>query len=180
MTKSTLSAILLSLLSLTAVACGDAGNFEEDLEFVDENEDNQEALIAPFDNDSAADPAVDEFLSITGVREIEYTDVISAEAGDNQDFVQFELPNASNEDQRIEVGIDCEVLGDQAVSARVEMLNLDGNATTRIFGGPIDCNEGFFLVTINNTQKQLARIHVQGLPQEQTLIEYTLMVKPFR
>ncbi len=180
MTKSTLSALVLSLLSLMAVACGDTGNFEEELDVVDEVEEfDQEALIAPFDNDSAADPAVDEFLSITGNREIEYTDVISAEAGDTQDFVQFELPNGSNPDQRIEIGIDCEVLGDDNVTARVEVLNVGTQQPSRILAGPIDCNEGLFQVTVDNTQKQLARVYLQGLPQEQTLIEYTLMVYPF-
>ncbi len=57
----------------------------------DENLDEEivEELIAPFDNDSAANPAVDEFLSITNTREIVYTDQISAEDGDDEDFVQF-------------------------------------------------------------------------------------------
>jgi len=190
MTKHTLSAICLGLVSVFAVACGDAGaafededfNFEEpivDEEIVDEEVVDEEELIAPFDNDSAADPAVDQFLSITNVREVVYTDQISAEDGDTQDFVQFELPNASNPNQNIGIEIDCDVFGDQEVFARVELLNVDGNDTTRINGGPIDCNEGEFRVTVRNDQVQLARIHVQGVPQEQTLIEYTLVVAPF-
>jgi hypothetical protein len=179
------------------VACGDPGAFQGDNqldfedpivdEFVDEDvvdeenveDDILEELIAPFDNDSAANPAVDEFLSITNTREIVYTDQISAEDGDNEDFVQFKLPNNSNPNQRIDVEIDCDVFGDQTVFARVELLNVDGNDTTRINGGPIDCNEGPFQVTVRNDQVQLARIHVQGVPQEQTLIEYTLVVSPF-
>ncbi len=197
MTKYLLNAACLSLLSLMLVACGDPGAFQEDDELnfeepnVDELVDEEvvdeeivedevlEELIAPFDNDSAANPAVDEFLSITNTREIVYTDQISAEDGDNEDFVQFELPNNSNPNQRIEIGIDCDVFGDQAVFARVELLNVDGNDTTRVNGGPIDCNEGPFQVTVRNDQVQLARIHVQGVPQEQTLIEYTLVVAPF-
>jgi len=197
MTKYLLNAACLSLLSLVLVACGDAGvnqgdedlNFDDPTvdEFVDEevideeivDEEVLEELIAPFDNDSAANPAVDEFLSITNTREIVYTDQISAEEGDNEDFVQFELPNNSNPNQRIEIEIDCDVFGDETVFARVELLNVDGNDATRINGGPIDCNEGPFQVTVRNDQVQLARIHVQGVPQEQTLIEYTLVVAPF-
>ena len=196
MTKYLLNAVSLSFFSVMLVACGDPGAFQEDElnfddpivdEFVDEeivddedlDEELVEELIAPFDNDSAANPAVDEFLSITNTREIVYTDQISAEDGDNEDFVQFELPNNSNPNQRIEVEIDCDVFGDETVFARVELLNVDGNDTTRITGGPIDCNEGPFQVTVRNDQVQLARIHVQGVPQEQTLIEYTLVVSPF-
>ena len=194
MTKYLLNAACLSLLALVAIACGDPG-LEEDLnvdepivdEFLDEevvdeeivDEEVLEELIAPFDNDSAANPSVDEFLSITNTREIIYTDQISAEDGDNEDFVQFELPNNSNPNQRIGIQIDCDVFGDENVFARVELLNVDGNDTTRITGGPIDCNEGEFQVTVRNDQVQLARIHVQGVPEVQTMIEYTLVVAPF-
>jgi len=193
MKKRTLDAICLGLLSVFAVACGDAGMVDEegfnvddptvdDVTDVDEQDviENEEELIAPFDNDSAANPAVDEFLSITGTRELAYTDQISAEDGDQEDFVQFTLPNNSNPNQRIEIDIDCDVYGDQNVFARVELLNVDGNDTTRINGGPFDCNEGPFPVTVRNDQVQLARIHVQGVPEEQTLIEYTFVVSPFR
>jgi hypothetical protein len=181
---------------MIAAACGDPGvtedeelTFDEPVvdEFVDDEVVEDEVVedevgeerIAPFDNDSAAKPAVDEFLSITNTREIVYTDQISAEDGDNEDFVQFELPNASNPNQNMGIQIDCEVFGDEEVFARVELLNVDGNDTTRINGGPIDCNEGEFRVTVRNDQVQLARIHVQGVPEEQTLIEYTLVVAPF-
>jgi hypothetical protein len=197
MTKYLLNAACFSLLSLILVACGDPGAFhgDDELNFEDPNVDELvdeevadeeivedevlEERIAPFDNDSAANPAVDEFLSITNTREIVYTDQISAEDGDNEDFVQFELPNNSNPNQRIEIGIDCDVFGDETVFARVELLNVDGNDATRVNGGPIDCNEGPFQVTVRNDQVQLARIHVQGAPREQTLIEYTLVVAPF-
>jgi hypothetical protein len=202
MTKNELNVICLSLLSVVAAACGDAGmpgdeelGFDEpivDEEVIEDEvvedevvedevveDEVVEELIAPFDNDSAADPAVDQFLSITNVREIVYTDQISAEDGDNQDFVQFELPNASNPNQNMGIQIDCDVFGDEDVFARVELLNVDGSDTTRINGGPIDCNKGEFGVTVRNDQVQLARIHVQGVPKEQTLIEYTLVVAPF-
>jgi len=197
MTKNRLNVICLSLLSVVAAACGDPGLTDDELNFDDpivdeevvedevvddevvEDEADEEELIAPFDNDSAANPAVDEFLSITNTREIVYTDQISAEDGDNEDFVQFELPNNSNPNQNMGIQIDCDVFGDEEVFARVELLNVDGNDTTRINGGPIDCNEGEFRVTVRNDQVQLARIHVQGVPQEQTLIEYTLVVAPF-
>jgi hypothetical protein len=193
MNKPTLKSICLGLLSVFAIACGDAGMVDEeglnandpfvdDVNDIDEQEviENEEELIAPFDNDSADNPAVDEFLSITGTRELAYTDQISAEEGDAEDFVQFVLPNNSNPNQRIEIDIDCDVYGDQSVFARIELLNVDGNDTTRINGGPFDCNEGPFPVTVRNDQVQLARIHVQGVPQEQTLIEYTVVVTPFR
>jgi len=194
MTKHTLNAIFLSFLSVVTVACGDAGvtDLNEELGFdepiVDEVIDDEEVvddgnldeLIAPFDNDSAADPALDAFLSITGTRELVYTDQISAEEGDTQDFVVFELPNNSNPVQRIEIEIDCDVFGDPNVFARVELFNVDGNDATRITGSPVDCNEGVFQVTVRNDQLQLARIYVQGVPQEQTLIEYTFTATPFR
>jgi hypothetical protein len=197
MTKYLLNAACLSLLALVAIACGDPNledpNVDEfadefvdeelvDEEIVDEeivDEEVEEELIAPFDNDSAANPAVDAFLSITNTREIVYTDQISAEDGDNEDFVQFELPNASNPNQNMGISIDCDVFGDENVFARVELLNVDGNDATRINGGPIDCNEGEFRVTVRNDQVQLARIHVQGVPDVQTLIEYTIVVAPF-
>ena len=184
MTKYLLNAACFSLLALVAIACGDPGldDLNVDEEIVDEEEvvdEEVDVLIAPFDNDSAANPAVDEFLSITGTRDIVYTDQISAEDGDNEDFVQFELPNNSNPNQNMGISIDCDVFGDENVFARVELLNVDGNDTTRITGGPIDCNEGEFRVTVRNDQVQLARIHVQGVPQVQTLIEYTIVVAPF-
>ena len=129
MTKSLLNAACLSLLALVAIACGDPG-LDEDLnvdepivdEFVDDevvddevvDDEIVEELIAPFDNDSAANPAVDEFLSITNTREIVYTDQISAEDGDNEDFVQFELPNNSNPNQNMGISIDCDVFGDES------------------------------------------------------------------
>lgn len=192
MTKYLLNAACLSLVALVAIACGDPNLEDPNVnefadEFVDEevvdeeivDEEVEEELIAPFDNDSAANPAVDEFLSITNTREIVYTDQISAEDGDNEDFVQFELPNASNPNQNMGISIDCDVFGDENVFARVELLNVDGNDATRINGGPIDCNEGEFRVTVRNDQVQLARIHVQGVPEVQTLIEYTIVVAPF-
>ena len=190
MTKYLLNAVCLSLLALVAVGCGDPNlddqNFDEDIvdetiveDEVVEDEVVEDEFIAPFDNDSADNPAVDQFLSITGVREVVYTDQISAEDGDNEDFVQFELPNASNPNQNIGISIDCDVFGDQNVFARVELLNVDGNDETRINGTPIDCGEEELRVTVRNDQLQLARIHVQGVPEEQTLIEYTIVVAPF-
>ena len=194
MNKYLLNAACLSLLALFAIACGDPGLVDEpivDGEFDDEVLEDEvvedeivedeivEDLIAPFDNDSAANPAVDEFLSITNTREIVYTDQISAEDGDNEDFIQFELPNNSNPNQRITVSIDCDVYGDENVFARVELLNVSGNDATRITGPPIDCNEGEFFVTIRNDQVQLARVYVQGVPEVQTMVEYTLVVAPF-
>ena len=186
----------LALFGLVAVACGDAGLGDEGFDdpiveapIVDDpvvpdpvvpDPGEEDDLVAPFDNDSAANPAVDDFLSITGQRDIEYTDQISAEEGDLEDFVQFELPNNSNPNQRITISIDCDVYGDENVTGRVELSNVDRDGAARINGPPIDCNEGEFFVTVQNDQVQSARIYIQGVPQEQTLVEYTLFVTPFR
>ena len=99
MKRNQLSILFLGLLSLLAVACGGAGDpgFDGtggDPDFGDAGGDPgfggtgggqggepvEPPPVAPFDNDSADDPAVDEFLSITNTREIVYTDQISAEA----------------------------------------------------------------------------------------------------
>jgi hypothetical protein len=176
----------VTLLSVFAVACGEAGvdNVDKDPGLGGQGGNGGVGgdpidLIAPFDNDSAANPSMDEFLSTTGDRELVYSDLISAEDGDNEDFVQFELPNNSNEDQRIQVAIDCTVLGDTDAFARVEILNVGNGDSSKATGQPIDCNEGFVNVTVINTQVQSVRIYVQGVPETQTLIEYVLTVKPF-
>ena len=181
-----LSVLLLGLAFTFATGCGGAGNADGTagtgggVGAGGEGGDPGDELIAPFDNDSAAAPAVDEFLSITGTREIVYTDEISSEDGDTEDFVQFELPNNSNPNQNLEIAIDCAVFGDEDVFARVELLNVDGNDTKAAPGSPIDCNEGEVNVTVRNDQVQLARIFVQGTPESQTLVEYTILVTPFR
>ena len=90
--------------------------------------------IAPFDNDSAANPPMDEFLSIIGDRELVYSDLISVEEGDREDFVQFELSNNSNPNQNIRVAIDCIVEGDTEVFARVEILRDPQRRQRRIRG----------------------------------------------
>ena len=189
MLRNELKVLGLGLVVAIAGACGDPGVGDEDFENpivlppVDEDpvapDPIEDELVAPFDNDSAANPAVDAFLSITGQREIEYTDQISAEEGDLEDFVQFELPNNSNPNQRISVWLDCDVYGDENVTARVDLFNVDGNDPTRITGGPIDCNEGEFFVTVRNDQVQSARIRLQGVPEAQTLVEYTFVVEAF-
>lgn len=179
----------LGLVAVMGAACGDAGLDPDELiddpivdPPVDESpilEDPVDELVAPFDNDSAADPAVDEFLSITGQRELAYTDQISAEDGDPADYVQFELPNNSNTNQRVTVSLDCDIYGDETVTARVELSNVDRDGSTRITGPPIDCNEGEFFVTVQNDQVQSARIYIQGAPDAQTLVEYTFIVEAF-
>ena len=192
MTKNRLTILCVTLLSVFAVACGEAGmpNVEKDPGLGGEGGTGGVGgdpidpidpidLIAPFDNDSAANPSMDEFLSITGDKELVYSDMISAEDGDREDFVQFELPNNSNPNQKIQVGIDCNVEGDTEVFARVEILNVGNGETTKATGGPIDCNDGLIPVTVRNDRVQAVRIYVQGVPEEQTLIEYVLTVKPF-
>ncbi len=189
MTKNRLTILCVTLLSLFAVACGEAGvaNVDKDPGLggqggtggVGGDPIDPLDLVAPFDNDSAANPSMDEFLSITGDRELVYSDLISSEDGDREDFVQFELPNNSNPNQKIDVGIDCIVEGDTEVFARVEILNVGNGESNAVTGGTIDCNEGFVPVTIRNDRVQAVRIYVQGVPETQTLIEYTLTVDPF-
>ena len=189
MTRDKLTLSFVTLLSMFAVACGEAGvaNVEKDPGFggqggaggVGGEPIDPIDLIAPFDNDSAANPSVDEFLSITGDRELVYSDLISAEDGDREDFAQFELPNNSNPNQNIRVAIDCIVEGDTDAFARVEILNVGNGESEAANGGPIDCNEGFVNVTVRNDRVQAVRIYVQGAPETQTLIEYVLTVKPF-
>ena len=186
MTKNKLTILCVTLLSVFAIACGEAGTANVDK---DPGVGGQGGtggvgvdpidLIAPFDNDSAANPSMDEFLSITGDRELVYSDLISAEEGDAEDFVQFELPNNSNPNQNIRVAIDCIVEGDTEVFARVEILNVGNGDSEAANGGPIDCNEGFVDVTVRNDRVQAVRVYVQGVPETQTLIEYTLTVDPF-
>jgi hypothetical protein len=187
MTKTKLNILGLALLSILAIACGDAG-----IQPLDPGPPGLGGqggqggtgvdpldLIAPFDNDSAANPAMDEFLSITGDRELVYSDLISAEDGDTEDFVQFTLPNNSNPNQRIDVAIECNVEGDTEVFARVEILNVGNGELTKATGGPIDCNDGFVPVTVRNDRDQAVRIYVAGEPDTQTLIEYVLTVAAF-
>jgi len=188
MTKNKLTILCVTLLSVFAVACGEAGmvNVDKDPGVGGQGGEGGIGgapdpldLIAPFDNDSADNPSMDEFLSVTGDRELVYSDLISAEEGDREDFVQFELPNNSNPNQNIRVAIDCIVEGDTEVFARVEILNVGNNDTTAATGGPIDCNDGFSNITVRNDRVQAVRIYVQGVPETQTLIEYTLTVDPF-
>jgi len=156
MTKNKLTILCVTLLSVFAVACGEAGmvNVDKDPGVGGQGGEGGIGgapdpldLIAPFDNDSADNPSMDEFLSVTGDRELVYSDLISAEEGDREDFVQFELPNNSNPNQNIRVAIDC--------------------------------NDGFSNITVRNDRVQAVRIYVQGVPETQTLIEYTLTVDPF-
>jgi len=189
MTRNRLNILCATLLSMFAMACGEAGvaTVEKDPGFGGEGGAggaggqpiDPSDLIAPFDNDSADNPAMDEFLSITNDRELVYSDLISAEDGDREDFVQFELPNNSNPNQRIDVGIDCNIEGDADVFARVEILDVGNGESKAVTGGPIDCNGGFIPVTVRNDRVQAVRIYVQGVPKTQTLIEYTLTVAPF-
>ncbi|MFW2387917.1 MAG: hypothetical protein ACN4G0_06255 [Polyangiales bacterium] len=184
MTKTKLNILGLTLLSILAIACGEAGIAPLDpgppgLGGEGGTGGDPLDLIAPLDNDSAANPAMDEFLSITGDRELVYSDLISSEDGDTEDFVQFTLPNNSNPNQRIDVAIECNVEGDTEVFARVEILNVGNGELTKATGGPIDCNDGFIPVTVRNDRDQAVRIYVAGEPDTQTLIEYVLTVAPF-
>ncbi len=66
-------------------------------------------------------------------------------------------------------------LGGQAGAGGVGGVGESEAAT----GGPIDCNDGFSNITVRYDRVQAVRIYVQGVPETQTLIEYTLTVDPF-
>lgn len=131
--------------------------------------------VAPLDNDSLQSPAEEHFLSITGERELIYTDEISTPEGDAEDFIEFELPNSTNPSQVIHVTLDCAVTGDADAVARVDILE-DGS-----FGGTLSvfCNNGERSLTVDNTAIQTARISISSAA-EATHVDYTLAVVGFR
>ncbi|MCA9987235.1 MAG: SH3 domain-containing protein [Anaerolineales bacterium] len=134
-----------------------------------------EAAIAPFDNDSLQNPAVSVFLSITGNRSFTYTDAISYEAGDQDDWVEFELPANSNPNQNIFITLECTFSGNVGNAAGRITLYENGQQTTKI----VLCNVGEQTITINNTATYQGRIHF-GVTNDGVRMDYTVTVVGFR
>jgi hypothetical protein len=137
------------------------------------------AFIAPLDGDSLQAPAVSEFLRITGTRELVYFDQVSAQQGDADDWVEFELPNNSNRNQRITAELQCEFSGIEPGNAQVRVTVFeDGveNLSLLVF-----CNDGPTNLTVDNTKVQTARVHFSIQPVDgQVLVDYQLRIVGFR
>lgn len=182
MTK--LNALLLAVIAAFAVACVEAEpepRRDDNVVVVDEdtNEDTNQpdadtrpVAVAALDNDNAAQPARDEFLSITGTRQLIHSDEISYPAGDQADFVRFELPNNSNSSQRVTFSLDCAIDGQPDAIVRA-VVTEDGKPV-----GFVTCNEGPRDLTVNNTQVQDVQITFASV-NAATYVDYTLTVSPF-
>lgn len=154
-----------ALFVISAVACGNSGNGGGNGDDVD---------TADEDGDSLAAPAVDNFLSITGLRDFAYSDEISSPDGDEADFVGFEFPNNSNPNQAVDLTLDCDIEGDEDADVRGVIFQ-NGVETA----SSIECNEGERTFTVNNTQVQVVRIGFADEPDDDTHVEYTLTVVGF-
>ncbi|NKQ35904.1 MAG: SH3 domain-containing protein [Chloroflexi bacterium] len=134
----------------------------------------QPEQIAPFDNDSLQNPATSVFLSITGNRNFNYSDAISYEEGDQDDWIEFEFPNNSNPNQVVWITLDCAISGSDSAQVRATIYE-DGGQTTKI----VLCNQGETQLTVDNTKTQQVRIHF-GITDENVYATYTLTVVGFR
>ena len=134
----------------------------------------QQGQIAPFDNDSLQNPAVSVFLSITGNRNFNYSDAISYEGGDQDDWVEFEFPNNSNPNQIVWITLECAISGSDSAQVRATVYE-DGGQTTKI----VLCNQGETQLTVDNTKTQQVRIHF-GITDENVYATYTITVVGFR
>jgi hypothetical protein len=181
MTKLTLA---LAASTLFAAACGVVTDPDDpidempiDEEPTDEEptdeEPTDEPAVAPLDGDSAAAPAQDVFLSITGTRQVMQTDAISAPAGDADDWLGFDLPNNSNPIQRVYLTLDCALDGDAAAQVRATLWT-DGAATTSFAA----CNDGETAIDVDNTKPQLVQVHVSSAAAP-VYVDYTLTVRAF-
>ncbi len=180
--------LMLALVAAFAIGCVEAeqGDSEQDdVVMVDDENDagnepdtgnepdaGNEPAVAAFDNDSLQNPARDEFLSITGTRELIHSNEISFPAGDQEDFVRFELPNNSNPNQRVSVTLDCALDGQSDAIVRAFILE-DGDIVDTV-----TCNDGPTEVTIDNTRVQDVRIGFASV-NAPTYVDYTLTVAPF-
>jgi hypothetical protein len=136
-------------------------------------------LIAPLDNDSLQNPAVSEFLSITGTRDFAYTDQISSPMGDMEDFVEFEFPNNSNPAQQVRITLDC-TFSEAENGAQVRATVWEDGVED--IGLRADCNDGEQILTVDNTKVQTVRIYFSVGPtgDEQTLVDYTITIVGFQ
>ncbi len=134
----------------------------------------QQKQIAPFDNDSLQNPATSVFLRITGDRNFSYSDAISYEEGDHDDWVEFEFPNNSNPSQVVWITLDCAISGSNSAQVRATIYE-DGAETTKL----VLCNQGEIQLTVDNTKMQQVRIHF-GITDESVYATYTITVVGFR
>ncbi|VAW32277.1 hypothetical protein MNBD_CHLOROFLEXI01-3370 [hydrothermal vent metagenome] len=134
----------------------------------------QQGQIAPFDNDSLQNPATSVFLSITGTRDFSYSDAISYEEGDQDDWVEFEFPNNSNSSQVVWITLDCAISGSDSAQVRATIYE-DEAGTTKI----VLCGQGETQLTVDNTKTQQVRIHF-GITAENVYATYTITVVGFK
>ena len=134
----------------------------------------QQGQIAPFDNDSLQNPAASVFLSITGNRNFNYSDAISYEDGDQDDWVEFEFPNNSNPNQVVWITLECAISDSDSAQVRATVYE-DGVQTTKI----VLCNQGETQLTVDNTKTQQVRIHF-GITDENVYATYTITVVGFK
>jgi len=182
-----MTSLLIAMVAAFSIGCVEAEDNDrqdDDVVVVDEQPDggvvvddqpdavNEETRVAAFDNDSQQNPAQDEFLSITGTRELIHTNEISFPQGDQEDFVRFELPNNSNTSQRISVTLDCALDGQSDAIVRA-FITEDGQVV-----GSVMCNDGPQNITIDNSKAQDVRIAFSSV-NAATFVDYTLTVAPF-
>ena len=131
--------------------------------------------IAAFDNDSVQNPALEQFMSPTGTRELYYSNDISFPEGDSEDFIEFSVPNNSNSSQRVWLTLDCAIEGDEGALVRADIWE-DGveTSTKRVM-----CNEGEKEITIDNTKDQTVRIYLLSVAAA-SYVDYTLTVLAYR
>lgn len=133
----------------------------------------QAVQVAAFDNDSLQNPAVSHFFSPTGTRNFSYTNEVSYENGDQEDWVEFEFPNNSNSNQNVWLTLECTIVGDPEAQLRATIYE-DGAGTTKI----ALCNQGQVQLTVDNTKTQQVRIHF-GITKPDIYATYTLTVVGF-
>ena len=134
-----------------------------------------EAAIAPFDNDSLQNPAVTLLLRPTGDRELIYSDAISYEEGDQDDWVEFEVPGNNSGVHTIYITLQCTLSGNVGNAAGRITLYRDGQQTTQI----ALCNDGEKTIVIDSGITYQGRIHF-GVTNDGVLMDYTVTIVGFR
>lgn len=182
-------ASLFGVLMISLAACGAVEEHEPDptdptteVDRVDETDPtndtpdpaDEELAVAPFDNDSLQNPAVEQFMSPTGTRVLTVDGDISDPEGDTDDWVEFRVPANSNSSQPVWLTLDCSIDGHASDRARVTLYE-DGVQTTR---GAL-CNDGEVSLTIDNTKTQTLRVHFNSVA-DAAYMNYTLVVKAYR
>lgn len=130
--------------------------------------------VAPLDNDSLQNPATAVFLSPTGTRNFTYSNDISYEEGDQEDWVEFEFPNNANTDQTVWLTLACTIATENDDVRIIATVWEDGTQTNqRAF-----CNDGEQQLTVDNTKVQQVRIHF--IVPHPAYVSYTLTVVGFK